>query len=235
MRTDSTSLGSDKYHEPSGTKPALRNSIMMVLAGDGPIRRELTSMMPGAVFLGQLGGEALSTANASSDLFVFPSTTETFGNVIIEAMASGVPSICAREGSASGLVHQHGVTGVLSAPRDVKPGTTHSIWGAIEKHTMKLRGKSRLLKLFARTNVELVLHGHVHESHEYLRDGVRFLNAGGSVLHDQSPELHINIIRVSDAGIQAEIHRLPEQPFAFPRNTPIPVLTPLIEAQHHAA
>jgi phosphatidylinositol alpha 1,6-mannosyltransferase len=94
-----------------------RSDFVMVLAGDGPIRNELSSLMPGAVFLGQLGGKALSTAYASSDLFVFPSTTETFGNVIVEAMASGVAPVCAREGGASGIV-QHGVTGVLSAPRD---------------------------------------------------------------------------------------------------------------------
>ena len=94
-----------------------RSDFVLVLAGDGPIRRELASMMPDAVFLGQLGGEALSTAYASADLFVFPSTTETFGNVIVEAMASGIASVCAREGGASGVV-QHGVTGVLSAPRD---------------------------------------------------------------------------------------------------------------------
>ena len=94
-----------------------RKDVVLVLAGEGPIRRELSSMMPGAVFLGQLDGEALSTAYASADLFVFPSTTETFGNVILEAMASGVAPVCAREGGASGVV-QHGVTGVLSSPHD---------------------------------------------------------------------------------------------------------------------
>jgi len=94
-----------------------RSDFILALAGDGPVRHELTSMMPGAVFLGQLSGEALSTAYASSDIFVFPSTTETFGNVIVEAMASGVPPICARAGGAAGIV-QHGVTGVLTTPRD---------------------------------------------------------------------------------------------------------------------
>jgi phosphatidylinositol alpha 1,6-mannosyltransferase len=94
-----------------------RSDFVLVLAGDGPIRQDLTAMMPGAVFLGQLTGELLSTAYASSDLFVFPSTTETFGNVIVEAMASGVPPVCARAGGAAGVV-QHGVTGLLSVPRD---------------------------------------------------------------------------------------------------------------------
>lgn len=94
-----------------------RSDFVLALAGDGPIRRELEHMMPGALFLGHLGQDALATAYASSDLFVFPSTTETFGNVIVEAMASGVPPICAREGGAAGIVQQN-VTGLLTAPRD---------------------------------------------------------------------------------------------------------------------
>lgn len=119
---------------------------------------------------------------------------------------------------------------------EVKPGTMHSVWGAIEKHTMKLRGKSRLLKLFARTKVEMVLHGHVHEAHEYLRDGVRFLNAGGSVLHDQSPDLFINIIRMADDGCHTEIHRLTSSKGdVLPRHEPIPLLPAEVRSRQEAA
>jgi phosphatidylinositol alpha 1,6-mannosyltransferase len=94
-----------------------RPDVVFVLAGDGPIRQELQTMMPDAIFLGQLDGESLANAYASADLFVFPSTTETFGNVILEAMASGTVPVCAREGGAAGVV-QHGVTGILTTPRD---------------------------------------------------------------------------------------------------------------------
>ncbi|HUI64127.1 MAG TPA: glycosyltransferase family 1 protein [Bacteroidota bacterium] len=90
---------------------------VFILAGDGPVRAELEQMMPEAIFLGQLSARDLSTAYASSDVFVFPSTTETFGNVTIEAMASGIPPVCAREGGASGFVRS-GATGLLSEPRD---------------------------------------------------------------------------------------------------------------------
>jgi glycosyltransferase involved in cell wall biosynthesis len=94
-----------------------RSDLAFVLVGDGPIRAELESLMPKAIFLGYQSGSDLSTAFASSDIFVFPSTTETFGNVTIEAMASGLPPICALEGGSGGLV-QEGVTGLLAKPRD---------------------------------------------------------------------------------------------------------------------
>ena len=93
----------------------MRSDITFVLAGDGPIRHELESMMPGAVFLGHLSGRPLAEAFASADLFVFPSTTETFGNVILEAMASGTVPVCARKGGAAGVVAD-GVTGILCEP-----------------------------------------------------------------------------------------------------------------------
>lgn len=96
---------------------ARRDDARFVLAGDGPIRSELEQLMPGALFLGQLSGEDLSRAYASSDVFVFPSTTETFGNVTLEAMASGIPPVCAREGGAWGFV-KSGTTGLLAEPRD---------------------------------------------------------------------------------------------------------------------
>jgi glycosyltransferase involved in cell wall biosynthesis len=94
-----------------------RDDAVFVLAGDGPIRQTLEEAMPDAVFLGHLSGTELATAYASSDLFVFPSTTETFGNVTVEAMASAVPPICARAGGAAGII-EHGRTGLLAKPRD---------------------------------------------------------------------------------------------------------------------
>ncbi len=90
-----------------------------VLAGDGPIRRELEGMMPDAVFLGNLSGEELSTAYASSDIFVFPSTTETFGNVVLEAMASGIPPVCVREGGSYGMIND-GINGLIAEPHNTE-------------------------------------------------------------------------------------------------------------------
>jgi glycosyltransferase involved in cell wall biosynthesis len=62
-----------------------------VVVGDGPARADLQARYPGAVFLGALHGEALARAYASADVLAFPSRTDTFGLVIIEALACGTP------------------------------------------------------------------------------------------------------------------------------------------------
>jgi glycosyltransferase involved in cell wall biosynthesis len=62
-----------------------------VIVGDGPVRRHLERRYPHAHFLGAKQGEALADIYASADVFVFPSRTDTFGIVMIEAMASGLP------------------------------------------------------------------------------------------------------------------------------------------------
>jgi glycosyltransferase involved in cell wall biosynthesis len=62
-----------------------------VVVGDGPDRTALAQRYPTAVFLGALSGEALSRAYASADVMVFPSRTDTFGLVVLEALASGTP------------------------------------------------------------------------------------------------------------------------------------------------
>ena len=62
-----------------------------VIVGDGPARAALQRRYPRAHFLGAMQGEALADAYASSDVFVFPSRTDTFGIVLVEALASGLP------------------------------------------------------------------------------------------------------------------------------------------------
>ncbi len=62
-----------------------------VIAGDGPAREELEASFPETVFLGMQTGEALAEIYASADVFVFPSRTDTFGIVLLEALASGLP------------------------------------------------------------------------------------------------------------------------------------------------
>lgn len=72
------------------------------ITGDGPYRAELEACgYPNVIFTGQQQGEELSRIYASADVFVFPSGTETFGNVLLEAMASGLPAICTDSGGVT--------------------------------------------------------------------------------------------------------------------------------------
>ncbi|HEY4613669.1 MAG TPA: glycosyltransferase family 1 protein [Bacteroidota bacterium] len=87
----------------------------MVIVGDGPAQTELQRMMPGAHFLGYQSGKALAECFASADIFAFPSTTETFGLVTAEAMASGLAVVAAKAGGAVGIIEE-GRTGLFAQP-----------------------------------------------------------------------------------------------------------------------
>jgi glycosyltransferase involved in cell wall biosynthesis len=89
----------------------------LVLVGDGPMRPELEQALPDAFFAGHQTGEALARWYASGDVFVFPSTTETFGNVILEAHASGLPAVVVDRGGPPDLV-EPGVTGLVARAND---------------------------------------------------------------------------------------------------------------------
>jgi glycosyltransferase involved in cell wall biosynthesis len=90
-----------------------------LFVGDGPERGFLEREVPGALFEGFLSGDDLATAYASSDIFLFPSDTETFGNVTLEAMASGLPTVCANATGSRSLV-EAGITGYLAEIGDAE-------------------------------------------------------------------------------------------------------------------
>jgi glycosyltransferase involved in cell wall biosynthesis/predicted metal-dependent phosphoesterase TrpH len=90
----------------------------LAIVGDGPARADLeASAGEGVTFLGELRGDGLAHAYASCDIFCFPSTTDTFGQVILEASASGLPVVAADTGGAPELV-RHRQTGLLFRPDD---------------------------------------------------------------------------------------------------------------------
>ncbi|MEX0686122.1 MAG: glycosyltransferase family 1 protein [Balneolales bacterium] len=94
-------------------KCTIHNSrIKIMVVGDGPERKDFHQMIPQAYFTGYLNGESLATAYASSDVFFFPSDTETFGNVTLEAMSCGVPVIVADATGSKSLVDE-GETGFI--------------------------------------------------------------------------------------------------------------------------
>jgi glycosyltransferase involved in cell wall biosynthesis len=89
----------------------------MVVVGEGPLRGALESAHPDVRFIGTRTGEALAACYASADLFVFPSLTETFGNVTLEALASGLPVVAFDRAAAAEHV-EHGAAGLLVTPGD---------------------------------------------------------------------------------------------------------------------
>lgn len=90
----------------------------LVVVGSGPQQAELQARWPQAIFAGQRKGEDLAAHYASGDLFLFPSLTETFGNVTTEAMASGLPVLATRVGGNAELVEAER-TGLLVPSADV--------------------------------------------------------------------------------------------------------------------
>jgi glycosyltransferase involved in cell wall biosynthesis len=96
----------------------------VVIVGDGPDRVYAERELPQALFLGFLGGEELTTAYASSDIFVFPSDSESFGNVTLEAMASGLACVAANATGSRSLVVD-GETGFLAPADDAAAFAAH--------------------------------------------------------------------------------------------------------------
>lgn len=89
----------------------------MVFVGEGPLEAELRQALPWARFEGRLRGDALSQAYADGDIFVFPSMTDTFGNVVNEAQASGVPCVV-MDRNGPGEIITSGQTGLLAPTQE---------------------------------------------------------------------------------------------------------------------
>jgi glycosyltransferase involved in cell wall biosynthesis len=92
--------------------------VRPVFVGDGPYLGELKQLLPDAIFTGYLRGEDLARGYASADFFVFPSTTDTFGNVVLEAHASALPVIVSDQGGPRDLIDE-GVDGYVTRANDV--------------------------------------------------------------------------------------------------------------------
>ena len=97
------------YEALRATHPQLR----LVMVGDGPLRTTFEQAHPSVIFTGFLGEKELSEHYASADIFAFPSVTETFGNVSLEAMASGLPVVAFDDAAAKFLI-QHQESGLLA-------------------------------------------------------------------------------------------------------------------------
>ena len=94
-----------------------QRTLKLILVGDGPQRAGLQQQLPDALFCGLQRGEALAAHYASGDLFLFPSLSETFGNVLLEALASGLGVVAFDQAAAAQHI-RHGHNGALAGAAD---------------------------------------------------------------------------------------------------------------------
>ncbi|CAH0347659.1 glycosyltransferase family 1 protein [Bacillus sp. CECT 9360] len=120
----------------------INEKVQWLIIGDGPLREEIQNDAPKNMLLtGYLKGEELAKVYSSSDLFVFPSPTETFGNVVLEALASGTPVIGANSGGVKNII-QEGKTGRLCEPGNIHEFTNAIVELLTNENLLKQMGTS---------------------------------------------------------------------------------------------
>jgi len=102
------------------------------------------------------------------------------------------------------LIHHH-----FNKIKTPTSNMMHYFWQSVERQTMKLKKKKELLQLFKTQNVELVLHGHIHENNCYQRKGIQFLNSGGCFNNMKKGELFFRLIEINKKGIDTKLVTLP--------------------------
>lgn len=153
--------------------------LRLVMVGDGPLRASLQQQLPDAMFCGAQRGEVLAEHYASADLFLFPSLTETFGNVVLEAMASGLAVVAYDEAAAAQHI-RHGHSGALAMPGDQAGFIDAACWLLEESETL------RRVRLNARQHASRQGWPAIVEQFEgYLYDACR----GGTANSEAAPPL----------------------------------------------
>ncbi len=164
-REKGADLLADAFLQARARDPRLR----LVLVGGGPEERRLRERVGAhACFRGWLEGDALARAYASADVFLFASRTDTFGQVVLEAQASGLPVIAVAEGGPLSLIEQR-VSGVLCPP-DAR---------ALADAVLELAGAPGLRERLARGGLESVRERTWESALRRLGDGYRRLLAPG--------------------------------------------------------
>lgn len=111
----------------------------MVMVGDGPQRGALTDAYPDVIFAGTKRGEELAAHYASADMFLFPSLTETFGNVVLEAMASGLAVVAFDRAAAQEHV-ANGISGLVVPASDARAFITSAYELGLDLETRLMLG-----------------------------------------------------------------------------------------------
>ena len=136
-------------------KPVLEKipDASLALVGDGPYRNQLEKIFENTKtnFIGYLAGEELASAYASGDIFLFPSSTETLGLVLLEAMAAGCPVIGANKGGIPDIIND-GINGCLYDPDQEDNGKESLI--AATKKILQDNSKKEKMRIAARIEAE---------------------------------------------------------------------------------
>ena len=154
------------------TKLRYGDNITWIIAGDGPKKAELMKKTgeSNIIYTGFLEKEALTEIYSISHLMVFPSSTETFGNVVLESMACGTPVICANSGGVRTIVRDYS-TGILCEPKNVS-----SFCQAIDDCLTKplfLEAMSKKARAYATTqNWDTIFHQLISEYLEVIDQNV---------------------------------------------------------------
>ncbi|ACY18047.1 glycosyltransferase [Haliangium ochraceum] len=135
----------------------------LVVIGDGPYADELATQMPAdkVIFTGPVTGEKLARLYASSDVFAFPSETETFGNVVVEAQATGLPVVVADRGAARENMRE-GVTGMVVDPRDPEAWCS-TLKRLLEDSALRKQMSSAAQEFAQRYRMDAAAHGTFEE------------------------------------------------------------------------
>lgn len=110
--------------------------LKLIIVGDGPQRSALQQQLPDAIFCGVQRGDTLAEHYASGDVFLFPSLSETFGNVVLEALASGLGVVAYDEAAAAQHV-RHGHSGALAMPGDEAAFIDAACWLLEDSETLR--------------------------------------------------------------------------------------------------
>jgi glycosyltransferase involved in cell wall biosynthesis len=123
---------------------SLHPTARFVLVGDGPMRSRLAERHPDYIFTGVQRNERLAEHYASGDLFLFPSKTDTFGNVVTEAMASGLAVVAFDDAAANEHI-RHGDNGMKASLEDSEAFVSHALMLADQPtFTRRIRDQARL-------------------------------------------------------------------------------------------
>jgi glycosyltransferase involved in cell wall biosynthesis len=142
----------------------------LLVVGDGPARERFAGQVPGAIFTGFLDGDTLPRAYASADMLLNPSTTETFGNINLEAMASGIPVVAAIATGSNCLIDD-GVNGRLVPAGDV-PAFADALGDYLTQPQLRAAAGAQGLKRAAQYDWDSINHAVLTRYHELLAPGV---------------------------------------------------------------